>query len=242
MKKKLFTLIELLVVIAIIAILASMLLPALNKAREKGRTIACASNEKQIMSGIHMYMNDWNSWFPANWGPTATQGKAYPVNIRSYVQGSNQLGDADTKCKNKIWWCPTHMRTALSFGQWTGYPWINDMSYGMSLVLFDRYGWLTSIGLPKNTQHKLTEVSKPSTFLCITEAANSSTKDPGSGHHTVYNAYVNGRHGAGGMDISSGYANTGYVDGSVRAEKALYLQMTPYKDEAPWFKKFDGRY
>ncbi len=66
MRKKNFTLIELLVVIAIIAILAALLLPALNSAREKAKAVQCLGNLKQLATASHMYRNDNLDIVPGN--------------------------------------------------------------------------------------------------------------------------------------------------------------------------------
>lgn len=59
-----FTFVELLITVAILAILASLLLPGLQTAIEKSRTIACVSNQKQIGVGIAAYLADFNDWLP----------------------------------------------------------------------------------------------------------------------------------------------------------------------------------
>jgi prepilin-type N-terminal cleavage/methylation domain-containing protein/prepilin-type processing-associated H-X9-DG protein len=95
-----FTLIELLVVVAIIAVLISMLLPALSSAREQAKRAVCASSQRQLVVALKAYSIENNGWFPGGWYGTPCfirDGNAFA----SFVGGKTGMG--------KLMACPSAM-------------------------------------------------------------------------------------------------------------------------------------
>jgi prepilin-type N-terminal cleavage/methylation domain-containing protein len=92
-----FTLIELLVVVAIIAILASLLFPAIGRAKDKGKTTKCASNERQLILAVIMYEQD-QRYYPAAWPPPLWYTQLQPYVGRT----TNTLGRGVFVCPSSF--------------------------------------------------------------------------------------------------------------------------------------------
>src|SRR2546421_2663617 len=127
-----FTLIELLVVIAIIAILAALLLPALAIAKQKGYSISCMSNVRQIGLAVHMYASDNRDFVPMH--PT---GGNWVWDVRTetanaLINGDSSKTTPDTQ-KRRILYCP---------GSIASVKWNNNALWDRGGNAIIGYGWL----------------------------------------------------------------------------------------------------
>jgi prepilin-type N-terminal cleavage/methylation domain-containing protein/prepilin-type processing-associated H-X9-DG protein len=147
-KRNIFTLIELLIVIAIIAILASLLLPALSKARDKAKRIKCAANLKQIGASSVMYVNDGNNWMPA--AAYSGQPTEWRVELAPYMMPDKYISNCyDTDLRGGAYICPSYVygrRTPNKF-------WEGGIAWNRSY-----FGYKAS----SKPRIRLTSVTKPS--------------------------------------------------------------------------------
>ncbi len=94
--------IELLIVISIIAILAAMLLPALNKAREKGHQISCTGNLRQLGTVFVSYTDDYAGFFPGREKPlywSQTLSEIYPQSVKINMKKASSALCSKTRLK-----------------------------------------------------------------------------------------------------------------------------------------------
>lgn len=204
--KQSFTLIELLVVIAIIAILASMLMPALQQARERGRSSSCLSNGKQIGNAIMLYVDANDAMIPELSVKNAQGGK---------VSWGAHLWNQKLVPNEKLFYCPTSTRVNAP-SAWTDYR-VNKISSSGTYTEFIDYGMNRMIVLAPNNKpprvYKVTKVKSPSLTMFAGECNMPGQK---KGCSTMAQAWgtVNSSNGVGSVAIRhKGTGNFIFFDG-----------------------------
>lgn len=221
-----FTLIELLVVIAIIAILAGLLLPALSKAKEGGRSTVCKSNLRQLTFGILLYADENGDYLP--W-PGGVDRNLDP----DWVWGGQPSTDTTNRTRWKDRRYGHHAEAGSIFAYVTGQarvrpnagetdtdwytnsfpiyrcPSTGDIGRALR-VTYSMNGWLDSFP-PKGL--RITAVENPAQKLML------CNEDPKTMHNASFNEGVENSAVKGKMVFHNGKGNFGFIDGHVEALK-----------------------
>ena len=235
-----FTLIELLIVIAIIAILAAMLLPALNKAREKARAVSCTGNLKQLGVAVALYTQDYNDYVvpaiaPADWGSDTTEKyrhiRCWPAKLRTYL-GNNREPDSGNNVFDSIKDLPPAVCPSIS----------GRFAYGFNYIVLSVQAITGAINDGNNLRKyvKYSRLKNPGSVLVLGDSWRYTT-DPGkdsrtTGWHYMMNDSGNGGNWGRPHYIHSGYTNTVYLDGHTTPIRYALLD----NDDLPNLRKYWG--